>query len=268
MKKKINNALQEKIFIVTSLGLTLLGLIACGFNLYTNYRFVIDFLTIVYYLSYGLLLVGGLAIGWFSAQKKESRLLSASVYALIAVPLYSILDLLRLPLNNVDIGYPWGAILFEGMPLITLLVLALAAILANKKGIKDTPKIALIVLFVIGQLYTLWILTEAFFHINGSSFSGPTTEVLLYLVVQPFVFAIISYFVLVNISPRRERVFYASSVGTVAVILSILLWNFSTDPTLEATNAFSMFATFTILGVVIILTALLRLPSSIKPKVR
>jgi len=246
--KHTNIALQK---LITRAGMTLIA-IGCTANLYSivvNTRFVHDPLDYLYYLRFIILLLGGFAIGYFLAKrsKREDRLFIGVGYALLAQTLFWLLDLARLAFQHIFSAqpYPWGRILFMGTPLVSLLLTLATAYLTQRK-IKSsqlsTPTKKLVIFsFVLYQLYAILessslLLTNTV--TGGQNLFGWFLTSISYL-LAPLAVAIVAY-LLVAAKPPLDRFFYAALIGTFYSTLSIVLWEFRTDATYDATTMFSV----------------------------
>lgn len=252
-KKQIkNNYKLEKVLTFAGLGIIALGFIANMFGAFSNIRFVGDIFDVIYYFRYVLLLVGGLAIGFLFTKKSaiSSRWLNGVVYAVFAITLYMVLDIIRVVLQN-SVGFfpfPWGKVIFEGEPLIPLVILVLAAFTLRfklKRPIVNTfVKVSIITSLVLYQVY---ILLDNLYYLSKNigeyDSSVPVWLAVSEYLTTPLVVAFIAYLVLGKIKKTLDRIFFSVLIAAFYSILMLVLWEFRIDPSSGATYVFGNIVT-------------------------
>lgn len=246
MKKtqtKKTYAALEKVLAYSGLAIILIGFIASLYSAYINQRFIHDAFDFIYYFRYSILLGGGFAIGCLFVKRPtdHTQLFTGVFYALLAITLYSMFDIVRALTQNAlgDPGYPWNNITFSGGPLF-----ALFATLLLSYGFQFSPwlntlsKKILVTSFMLVQAYAIAV------TINAINQPLAPQLVLISLVVTPLFVTFICYLFLGTIRRISDRMFYASVMGILYGVLSVVGWEFRVDPTVEATNTFSTVLTF------------------------
>jgi hypothetical protein len=263
IKKQTKNtyAKLEKVLTIAGLSLILIGCLANLYSAFTNQRFIYDLIDPIYYFRYIILLGGGFAIGYLITKKSSqrtryNRLYLGVIYAVLTMALFGLFDVARVPLQSLfgyDPAYPWGKILFMGMPLLAIIAALIIAYFTQHKANRSDPsafaKIAIALCFIAYQVYML--ASGAYYLITGAATYAPNMPVWLIVgsyLVTPLAIALVSYFVLFNMKIRSDRIFYAALIGTLYGTLTFVLWEFRTDASAEATNIFS--------GIVTIMTLL------------
>ncbi|MDB5187220.1 MAG: hypothetical protein JWM07_692 [Candidatus Saccharibacteria bacterium] len=236
----------EKIFTVAGLGLIIIGCIANIYSAVTNVRFMNDPIFLAYYYRFVVLLAGGFAIGYFLTKKSVgSKCFAGVVYAILATAVYLLFDVMRVISQNIwdSPSYPWGKILFFGLPIFAILATVLIAYFSQYKSkrseVSMLAKILLIAAFVVSQAH---LLISSFYYLStGAAMFDPNMSFWLiigsYLTI-PIVVAWLAYLLLGTIKKRFDRLFFAVLIGAIYSILSLVLWEFRTDASNEATNAF------------------------------
>jgi len=263
--QKINiYARLEKILTLAGLILIAVGCIANLYGAFTNIRFIHDPIDFIYYFRYVILLGGGFAAGYLFAKKKStqySQLFMGVSYAVLAMTLCWVFDLARVSLENL-IGYlsfPWGKMVFMGIPLLSVIASLIIAYFSQYKrssrsDLSTFAKVGIILSFTVYQTYTL--ATGIYFLVAGTATYDPNTPVWLMVggyLLTPLAIAIISYLLLNHINKQLDRLFYAAFIGAFYSILTFVLWEFRTDASYEATNVFSSIVT----ALTVFLTAIL-----------
>lgn len=251
---KHTNIALKKLVTTAGIALIVVGCIANLYGILVNTRFVHDPLDYVYYLRFVVLLLGGFAIGYFliKKSKREDRLFVSVSYALLAQTLFWVLDLVRLTFQHLfsTQPYPLGKILFMSTPLVSLLLTFIVAYITQHKikssQLSGPTKKLVIFSFVFYQLYT--ILESSSLLLTNTATSGQDLfswllTSITYL-LAPLAIGIIAY-LLVVVKPQLDRFFYAALIGIFYSTLSIVLWEFRTDATYDATIIFS----FSVVGV-------------------
>jgi len=263
MKQKNTRAHLEKIVTLAGLAVITVGCIANLYSAYTNQRFIHDPVDYIYYLRYIILLGGGFAVGYMLARKKStrySRLFAGVFYAVLAMAIFWLLFPARSGLQNLfgEPSYPWGKILFMGLPLLSIIIVVIITYFSqnksNSSGVSTLAKVAMISSFVVYEVYTL--ISGVYFLITGTSTYSPNTSIWLIIVsylVIPLVIAFISYLVLNNVKKRFDRLFFAALIGVLYSTFVSVLWEFRIDASEEATNIFSSI----VIALAILLTGIL-----------
>lgn len=242
-KSKVNAyAHLEKILTLAGLLVIIVG---CAANLYgacANLRFIHDPIDVIYYFRYSILLAGGFAVGCLSVVKKSTRynqLFVGVAYAVLAMTLYWLFDLARVSLQNLIgfLSYPWGKLLFMGMPLLSVIAASIVACFSqyqsNRSDLSAFTKAAIIFSFIVYQVYIL---------ASGSVVYDSTMPVWIIIgsyLINPLAIAIVSYLLFTTVQKWVDRLFYAVLVGMFYSTLTFVLWEFRTDPSSDATNIFS-----------------------------
>ena len=242
--------------ILTTAGLSLLGLtlLATIFGVWKNWSFVTNpdpILNSIYYCRYLLLLGGGFMIGYafvsLARDKKQpvARIFNAVVYGLLAFVIYNLLDVLRVLVRDIfgTLPYPWEKILFMGGPIIALLVLLGIAIIIKSPTLPHLRlKRTFVVLFVVQQISTVVLALSNNFG-NTVPPYGSLETLLIGVITLPLFIAAVAYIVLNNVKGRLTRAFYSSVIGVIYAAVSIIVWEFRTNPEAGATTIFSIIAT-------------------------
>jgi hypothetical protein len=242
----------EKVFTIAGLSLIIIGCLASLYGAFTNQRFIYDLIDPIYYFRYIILLGGGFAIGYLITKKtspptRYNRLYAGVIYTLLTMALFGLFDIARVPFQNLsgyEPVYPWGKIIFMGMPLLAILAALIIAYFTQYKSSRSDPsafaKIAIVLSFIAYQVYML--ASGAYDLITGAATYAPDMPVWLIVgsyFITPLVIAFASYLLLSNIKIRFDRLFYAVLIGTLYSTLTYVLWEFRTDASIEATNIFS-----------------------------
>lgn len=245
----------EKILTIAGLTLIIVGCIANLYGAYSNLRFIHDPIDLIYYFRYLILLGGGFAVGYLFAKKSTNhkqynKLFWGVFYAVLAMALYWLFDLARVGFQN-SFGYPsypWGRIIFDGIPLLSVIAALSVAYVSqyksNRSDLSTFAKIVIILSFIVYQVYIL--ASGAYFLITGTATYDPNMPTWLIIgsyLITPLVIAIVSYALLNNIKKRFDRLFYAVFIGTFYSAFTFVLWEFRTDASYEATNIFSSIVT-------------------------
>jgi hypothetical protein len=231
MIKKQTSFSIEKIFALTGIILVLLGCVANAYNAVTNVRFIHDFLDGVYYLRFVLLLGGGFVIGYFLSIGKEffPKAMAGSFYALFAVTLYNVLDSLRIVAQRIfgEMTFPWSAFFFEGMSLVALLIAVLLLILSHRKteSISVAAKTTFVITFVANQLFLM--------------VTAPVELAWVSYLLSPLAIFLVAYALFGRVQSLLERNFLAAFIGVVYSILPLVLWEFQTNPSADATQPYA-----------------------------
>lgn len=250
MKKKQtkNRSLQlEKILTIAGVLLVVVGCIANIYSIYNNLRFINnETMSWLYYSRYLLLLGGGFALGYLITKKPDNKLFGAVFYVSLAMALSLLIDTVRIVLYSLLGNLPesLGDWLFFGAPVLTILGVMLVGFISHVRKDRSVlnrfTKLTLIAAFLAYELYTL--AASIYFFIAGDAAydtSVPTSVLVGSLLTLPLVIALISYLLLGKIKSRLDRLFYASFIATLYAALTLVLWEFRTDASAEATYAFS-----------------------------
>ena len=251
-KQKTMYTQVEKIVMFAGIALIVMGCIANLYSIYINQRFIYDpVFNPIYYLKYLFLLAGSFVAGYFLTKgsnnsKKHDRLLNGVGYAFLAFMLYLLLDIIRLFIRNIfgTLPYPWEKIMFEGAPLVVLIITILIAyILQYRPKQSDFSMVAkwiFIVAFLAYQVYypgtELYTLITS--HASNDSYVTPFWFVVGSNLTNPLLIALITYLLLSNVKDTFQRLFYSAFVGSFSSIFMLVIWEFQTNPSLEATNIF------------------------------
>ena len=232
----------EKVLTLAGVTLVLVGCIANLYGTYYNLRFIHDSIDFIYYLRYLFLIGGGFAVGYLythksSEYKGHTELFGGVFYAVLAMALYWLIDLLRVGIQNVS--YPWAQILFEGAPLLAIVGVLVVAYISRQSlkhsAVSPFAKVLLIVAFSVYQVF--YLLSSA---LAQHSTSVPPWVILSNYALSPLVIALVAFILLKNVKALLNRLFYAVLIGNLFSILYVVLWELHTNPSYEATNTFSI----------------------------
>lgn len=229
----------EKFLGLAGASLVVLAVVMSMYSLVANSAFGgMGGLTPLYYARYGLIMVAGFAIGYslvtIAARHRKTpeglALFNGSAYALLALVLFFVLDYARLALQ-VGVGYleyPWGRLLFEGMPLLAIFAtLAIYYVLrvSRTSTLASTKPfwVVFTVAFLLWQLVTFW---QASITIFGAAQWDVVTLLftMIAIVLTPIGVAAIAYWVFRGVADRGHRIFYAVYVGTFYYALMQFVW--------------------------------------------
>ena len=251
-KQKLKTITQsEKTLTLAGVALTILAVISSIYYWYINQRFVHDvFPSLIYYLNYVIIMGGGFAVGYLLARKapRANKLFAGSLYALLTMAIYTLTFALNFLINNLfgTIPYPWGRILFEGAPLLALVVAIIIGLLLRRRHSNVVPDTAskrtFIGVFLVAQLYN----AANIFYWTYIAPGGEPSQVPLYLtiasyILNPLVIIVIGYLLFNRVKSKTDRLLYAVFISAFSETLIYSLWNFRTDASADATNVFSMF---------------------------
>ncbi|MDX2776605.1 hypothetical protein PV379_04545 [Streptomyces caniscabiei] len=232
MVKKQTPLSIEKILTFTGIMLILLGCIANSYNAATNMRFIHDFLDSIYYLRFVMLLGGGFTIGYLLSKGKGffPKAMPGVFYALFAVTLYNVFDSLRIVVQHVfgEMTFPWSAFFFEGMPLVALLITVAFLIWSPRKtrSISTAAKTTFVIAFVANQLF---LMVTAPVELAWASY-----------ILSPLAIFLVAYALFGRVQPMLERNFLAAFIGVVYSTLPVVLWEFQTNPSADATQSYAV----------------------------
>jgi hypothetical protein len=265
-KQKNTDSRLPKILTAAATAVIVIGGIANLYSAYINQRFIHDPISLLYYLRYFILIGGGFAAGYLLVKKpttnaRYTKLSNGVFYAILAVTLFCFLDALRAslqPLFDLPV-LPWGELLFEITPPLSVVIVLLIAYFSQYKShrsyLSRHAKIALIVSFIGYQVYFLG--SQAYSLMTGAASYDPAAHIWSILggyLVTPIIVTIAAYLVLCTMTKQFDKLFYATLIGALYSTLTLLLWEFRTDPSLESTNIFSGIVTAITLVFVAILT--------------
>lgn len=256
MSKHKNNSYTslERYLSIAGLSIVILGFIANIYYAYVNQRFLQSSPNITFYfiyLNYVITLGGGFLAGYWLTKKdlNGSRLLSGVTYAFLATLFFFLLSAVQFRTRILwgDPPYPWGMLLFNSAPLLGLLIAVGTAYVLQYRQKKSGLSIRTMLIFAISFLaYVInEILNNAYFAFTAHSLQLDTPlwiTVGNYL-IHPLVITAVAYLLLRRISGGVQRLFYSTFIGTLAYILTLLLWNFQTDPSVDAVNQFQVVST-------------------------
>ena len=235
----------EKPIIIFGAVILCIGIIANIFSLFHSLGYITDTLSFLYYIRYIIMIISGIIMGIAFAAKKN-KLFSCIIYTLLTTSLYFTLDIFRAFCNRTFgyFAFPWGKILFEGAPLFAVAITILFIIFAkNKQAIHEKyTKILLVACFAVYQFYLIFDTVYALAS-GIATFDAATTTIWLIIVsivCNPIIIAIISYISLGPINNRFNRLFFATIIATLGYLFVLLIWEFRTDASAEATNLFSL----------------------------
>jgi len=243
----------ERVLAIAGLAVIFLAVITTLFGAWNNRRFILEPLDIIYYYRYLVLLGSGFIIGYVLLHLKKPKMhLNSSifisiVYGLLAFIIFNLLDVLRViwvnPITALPYAYPWGKIFFLGSPIIALLILFVVALIVTRKTSATNRILSWIVfLAFIAQQASLVIFAMA----NAShavSVYDSLWVMLLSIITTPLFIAAISYALLGNVKDILDRAFYSSIIGTICAVVSIVVWEFRTNPEANATEVFGIIVT-------------------------
>lgn len=262
MDKKINKKSQkksfslEKIFAISGILLVAFTAIATLFTLATSQVFIRDALDVAYYARFATTIIGGFTIGLLLAyfgQKRKNRtangiVLTGLYYGLITFSLYLLADYVRIPLSNLfpAPGYPWGKIIFQGLPLAVLILTALlAAINLLRNHVQPwTDKVfqwLFIGLFVIPQISLVF--SFGFTSPNDIPVGTALIMGALGILTTPLAVAVLAYIALHPISNHLNRLFLSSVIGTLFGTVMYISWEFRLSPEYSSTILFGIIST-------------------------
>lgn len=250
----------QKILTVSGLAVILLAIITTIFTFMTIHLYAYDALSIIYYGRYVVTILGGFGIGLLFARlslrqqhgnkiKRSIAPIYTGVYfGLLTFSLDNLLDLARLPMRALfgDPTYPWGRIIFEGLPLGALiLVTLLASFMLIKGSIVSASHHWLqwifVIIFVVQQIS---IISTAGFISSYTDLSPMTLLIgLLALIITPFFVSIVAFFILGNFKERVARIFTAAIIGVLYEAIMYLSWEFRTNAEYQAALVFSIIVT-------------------------
>lgn len=253
MNKHKNNSYTslERYLSIAGLSVVIIGFIANIYYAYVNQRFFQSSPNItfyIFYLNYVITLGGGFLAGYWLTKKDMhgSRLLSGVTYAFLATLFFFLLSAVQFRVRILwgDPPYPWGMLLFNCAPLFGLLIAVGTAYVLQYRQKKNGLSIRTMFIFAISFLVYVIneILNNAYFAFTAHSQQLDTP---LWITVgnyldHPLVITVVAYMLLRRINGGVKRLFYATFIGTLAYILTLLLWNFQTDPSVDAVNQFQV----------------------------
>lgn len=255
MKKQKHSFLRfESMFLVAGLVVVAFASLASLFGVVQNMRFIHDPIGMLYYARYFLIIGIGFVLGYLlitneaSNQPSGQKIRSGIQLSMLAYILFITLDSLRVLAQNTigQFGYPWGKMLFEGMPLFAL-VIALGLYLLTHRWRRlnhqmTTPLFVIVmVLFFVSQAL---IFTQLVAHLPFAEISPDLLFIsLLGVLVNPLVAVMTAYAVFSRMSPETERLAYAVAIGILYMILLHTVWEFRTNPAADATLLFQIITT-------------------------
>lgn len=260
-KKIVNNiTATEKLLGLSGLFVILLTLTSGLFYTYTNIRFIHDLPSIVYYLSYLVLLCGGFVIGILAIRHRPlsryARLFAMVCYSLLAVSIYSIYELLRIFTQNSfgTIDYPYAKYIFELGPLIALTVTAILSYVTRKGSFSHHVTHPATYWLLIGTFiaYQLYRFGEMLFIVitRTESFDMSYTPFWLSLigfVLQPIVILAVAYLSLIPVKTVQLKLLYAVVIGSLSALLLDGLWYFRIDASYASTLVTQAFISLIVL---------------------
>lgn len=238
-KQKTSLVPIEKVLLFAGLTLIVVGCIANVYSTYANMRFINDPIDSLYYLRYFVLLGGGFLAGYLLTRAStDRRLFNGATYAVLATALYLLLDQLRVfPADfTTSLPFPWGKAVFFGMPLVGLMIALTFAVVSRLRmsspAIGTVTQWTLIVAFVMYQAILLFTIVDASNLISS----------LWFILASPLVVASLTYVLLKKLPSQLSKLFYSAFIGTFYYTFVMVLWEFRTDSSAEATTLFSTIA--------------------------
>jgi len=252
LKKLSKKTLSQSEKILTTAGIIVLALTAVAtlFTFMTSHPFIREPIDLGYYARFVITVIGGFGVGLLfsqfnaSGKNKKVSVFTGISFGLLTYAIFLLLDYSRLPLRELfgTPDYPWGKLLFEGISIAALLIVALVAAVAlyRKKAITTASnrfKWIFIGVFTLLQI--------AMFIANGlisthAEVSAMTFLIgFLALITTPFAIAVITYVALKKISDTVTRLFYAAFIAQLYQVTQLVLWEFRTNPDHQATIVFS-----------------------------
>lgn len=254
--QKSSNTGIEKVLTITGLALIIFGSVSSLFYLLINQRFINDatsWVALFYYTNYLVTLGGGFAAGYLLTKgKKSSRLFNGVVYALLTTLFYFLFSALQF-LISITIGnptYPWGMLLFTGAPAYALVIVALTAYFLQYRTKQTELSVKVRQIFIVAflsyQIYTIANDLYYVFVVNTTAYTASPILVVASYLLNPLVVAVIAYTLLSKVRSRLNRLFYASFIGNFSYIFMLTLWNFQTNPFVDAVTQFQIFSAITV----------------------
>lgn len=240
----------EKIILLAGHLIVLLALAASAFSVIHNIRFVYDPFDVINYAKHFVLIGLGFVLGYLLsgygpvAPTNETKVRSGLQFALLSYVLFVLLDITRVFANNslLGIGYPWGKIIFTGLPIFALMLALVIHLLtlkwrAHSHQIASPSFIVVIGLFIATQI--LWLIDR----INILASDEVVWMTLLNAATHPIVVTVVALAVFRRVTSFTERLSYAVAVGLLYMITYSAIWEFRTNPDAEATNMFQLATT-------------------------
>ncbi len=242
-----NYSALEKVLAIAGLALVILGCIANLYGALANQRFMNHPGEFIYYYRYIILLGGGLVVGAVFARNTSmwAKLYQGSVYAVLAMAIYLLFDLVRLVLRAGfgEFSYISGMLLFLGAPVLALVSVLIVAYFAQyrygRPSLGAFSKGAIISLFLLTQIYVQ--ANAIYYRFAGISEYSPQVPVWLtfaYYLTIPLVIALVAYFLLPKVTSRFDRLFFSSLIGSLYSIFLLVVWEFHKDTSAAATTNF------------------------------
>lgn len=268
-KQKTTNAPVERVLTIAGISLVILGCISAIYYAYLNQRFMNHGgpgIMYAYYLNYLILLGGGFAAGYWLTRKAKgaTKLFSGVSYALLATIIFFVIDTLRFTALGFfgALPQPWELYIFNGAPLYALLITAVLAYFFQYRTKQAEFNVKAKWVFVVSFLaYHIYMLGNNIYYTlistGESDIVTPLWVTIGSYLIQPLLVTVIAYFALLKVKTVFQRLFYAVFIGTIAYMLPIVLWNFQTDPFIDAVNVFQSFS----IVIVLLATSLVILKS-------
>lgn len=242
----------NKLFALIGSIIILISCLSNIFGFYNNLIFINDTIGVIYYLRLIILLGGGFIIGYLFTNNKEfyDKLYSGVVYATIANSFFWIFDIIRLPITNLNLPYPFSKLLFEGLPLFAIVATLIIAIIIKRKykNISTNNPINLLIIcsLIITQIYS--IASNLYYLATGVASFDPYTPIWFTIFsysTLPIVVALTFYIFTKNIKPKLTRLFYATLAASLYYSFVMALWELRLDADLNATVIFDSIVTLT-----------------------
>jgi hypothetical protein len=252
-KQKSKIAPYEKILAKSGAVLVALAAASSIYYLYANRSFVHDLFGLAYYLNYLLILGGGFAIGYLLSRgtDKSSKVYIGATYALLAMSLYSLIYVVPFLIDRFYgmLPFPWGRILFEGLPIFALLLTTLIAYIFQfrpGKGLSPQSMKSFVRIFALAQIYSIsnlvyWTVMTPSAEVSDQSLQTPLYITIAGYLSNPIVIALAAFLLIGTVKNLSARIFAASFIGAFSSALLYILWNFRTDPSADSINVFQLF---------------------------
>ena len=235
--------------LLSSAGLSVVavGLIASLYGTYASLRFIHGISDLGYYLGYFIILGGGFLVGYILSRRqknatRQATLFAGVLYAMLSMSVYWILDALRIILQDSfgPIAPTWAESMFEIIPFLSIAIALIIGLFAHyilKQSIMGLfAKTLLITLFTAHQLYILIPYLTLFDPIAAKL-------IIVGILVSPISVMVPLYFVLGNIKPLYDRVFYAVLLATFYTTFGAATREFSADVSRPARISFYLVTT-------------------------
>ena len=265
MSKTNINKLQKPI-IVSGVVLGVLTILASIVSLSVASSLYHSPLGVVYYLRFAVVLLGGGLIGSAAAilankyiKKQSSVVTTGIIFALLSYCLFMLTDVFRVLFNPAinELGFPLTAIIFNGMPLLALAlttVVAAAAYAGKRAFTLDQRWLqgTFASIFILQQLSLALSLTQG---LEYAQLDTMTFFLLaLNILITPLIVSGLVYLSLKGTLETGIRIFMATLIGAVYLVIRDIGWEFRLDASYESTLIFSFVITIVAIIAVAVLT--------------